>query len=331
MKVQAFIKTVSLIATFALTQSCIHDHPFGEGENPSRLNPELEIAFDLHWSQILHQVDLEMAGTKAGEEKRHKFIIETSKNGSVYSRDDVYLSDEEFSMGILHHRFSKAFTSENYDLAVWYEKTIPGIENPFFDTQSLGEVKLLTTTTTHLDSIQCGHASESLDLRTYSNSRASEEIVKQVELAHSGAKFQIVATDIKDFIEENRAYLLQGDKFFVNLLISEDRHSSLNLYNNRVITNIGKLERKGPLWLPFADYTELKIADGFIFTDSEETVTMILTITNSTGMTVSQTEPFSFPVKRGVITTVRGDFLSFPINGFLTVDPVWDGEIELEI
>lgn len=333
MKRRIVIKSFILAAVALISQSCIHDHPIGDGENPSRVNAELEIAFDLSWGQILHQVDFEVADTetKAGEEKRHKFIIETSRNGSVYSKEEVYLSDEEFNMGFMHHQFSKAFSTENYDLVVWYERTVPENNISFFNTENLDNVTLLTSSVSHLDSIQCAHASETLDLSTYSNSRSSEEIVKQVELEHSGAKFQIVTTDINEFIEENRAYLLQGDSFFVNLSFSEDRHSSINLYNNRPISKGETLERKGELWLPFAEYTELKIADGFIFTESEEMVTMTLTITNTTGMTVSQTQPFSFPVKRGTITTIRGNFLSFPINGFLGVDPVWDGEIEIEI
>lgn len=200
MKGNWLIKSFILIVAFLVFPSCIHDHPKGEGENPSRVNAELEIAFDLRWNQILHQVDFDIADTKAGEENRHKFIIETAQNGSVYSREEVYLSDEEFNMGMMRHQFSKAFSAENYDLAVWYERLIPENETPFFDTESLENVTLLTSSVSHLDSIQCAHASETLDLRDYSASRAGDEIVKTVELAHSGAKFQIVATDINEFI-----------------------------------------------------------------------------------------------------------------------------------
>lgn len=321
---------VSLLGLlFPILQGCIHDHPFGKDVpvvNPENVSSGLEISFNLTWDHHLHQTDF----TRALSQNSHRFVIETLKNGDCFSRNEVFLSDSEFSSGSLIHKFSSSFNRESYQLAVWYEKLDPENDNnSFFNSEDLGNVTLLSETTTHGDTLECGYASEILDLRDASSLNTSENI-KEVKLNHAGAKFRIVTTDIQEFIAQYRSYLLQGDRFFVNLRFSEKRHS-FNLYDNKSIKENTESVRRGPLVLPFADYTELKIADGFVFTDSEEEIDMILSITNTTGQTISQTNLFTFPVKRGIITTVRGNFLSHPIDGSFTVNPVWDGEIEIEI
>ncbi|MCH5233025.1 MAG: hypothetical protein J1E78_05230 [Muribaculaceae bacterium] len=318
----------ALFVWMLFTQSCIHDHPTGETVNPENIDAELEVTFDLRWSQALHIVDF---GTKAGERGNlHKFILEAWRDGVTYCRDVVTLSDDEFAMGVMRHTFSKPLAATNYRIGVWYEKTGDEVTSPYFQTDDLSHIKLLTNSTTHGDSIQCGFGLKDVDFSKMSQNSSRDSEVMTIELEHPGARFHIVATDIRQFIDDNRSYLLQGDSFFVNLSLSQNRHNGFNIYSSSVKLGEGQIERSSGLWLPFADYDELKIADGFLFTDPEEDVTLTLSITNTTGMVISRTEPFSFPVKRGVITTVRGDFLSFPINGSLTVNPVWDGEIELE-
>ena len=83
--------------------------------------------------------------------------------------------------------------------------------------------------------------------------------------------------------------------------------------------------------LPFAEYDELKIAEGFLFCDNDSETSIQLSVLNSALVTVSRTEYFTFPIKRGYITTVRGDFLTHSLNGIFTVDHIWGGEIIIEI
>lgn len=318
-----------------ILQGCIHEYPTPvkgsneKGENPSLFTASIEVSYDLTWENMLHQAEFSTK-TKGRTESPHRFIIEVIKNGEVICHDVKYLTPNEFSLGKLTHKISANLEPSLFQLAVWYDRQNEDGEYPYL-ADNLNGVSLINFSTRDVESLQCAYGSDLLDLSDYEYSDKEVTIKKELELQHPGARFEIVATDIQQFITNNKASLNQGDTFTVFLSCASGVPVGFDLHSENLLYGENPLELSGEMRLPFAAYDELKIAEGFIFCKEEQNITLKLSVKNSSLITVSQTDYFSFPIKQGNITTVYGDFLTNPIDGIFSIDNIWEGEIVIEI
>lgn len=314
---------------------CIHEYPTlnsgypqPPGNDPTSTSASLTVSYDLNWEQMIHHVDFK-AETRARKERPHRFILEVTDGYESVCRDIVYLSDEEFGAGSFSHTLSAKLNAKGYNVGIWYDSSDDNGEYNF-DFNFPGQLTQKNFSTVNAEEYICAFASDILDLRDL-DLESEKEIRKEVILNHPGARFEIVSTDIQQFITDNKAALNQGDKYSVELTIYDGSSSGFDIYRGERIKDNIALEYSGRMRLPFDDYEELKIAEGFVFCNEEEEITARLKVINSALMTVSQTKVFTFPVKRGYITTVSGDFLTNPIDGIFTINNIWDGEIIIEI
>lgn len=324
----------SLVLSALMMQSCFYEYPSaskgyapGIGEDPTTVDAFLEVAFEIDWGEMIHVVDFNQ-DSRAATLRRHRIVIEVLDKNDKVCHDVEYLSDEEFAHGILRHRLSVPLAARNYDIAVWYDRQDDnGIHS--FSADNLSRVKLTNTSTTDADLMRCAYASHNLDLRDY-NVEEETSVASHIELDHPGARFEIIATDIQQFITDQKEALLQDDSFTAHLSF-RSMISSFNIYSGEVIWEDENFNISGRMRLPFAEYDELKIAEGFVFCGNQDEVSVTLSVKNSALVTVTQTDVFSFPVKRGYVTKVTGDFLTNSIDGLFSIDNVWDGIIEIEI
>ena len=316
------VLSIGLVSTLP---SCIYDYPYAQGNNPSAVETGIDLSFQLSWDNFNHHIDF---STRARNVKPHRFIFEASTNGEVVCRDEEWLTDEDFSKGSLRHRFSKPLSTKVYDIVVWYEGSmINGNEEAIiFNSENLSAVFVTSLTTHNSSEKRCGYANAHVDFSAHAGNLHASEII-EMELLHGGSRFELIASDIQEFISNQKDALLLGDSFCVQIVTY---NNSLNLYSGKISFSDISVEYFGDLILPFYDFEELKIAEGFIFCSQEDTMSLSLNIYNSDKLVVARTPAFSFPVKRGYITKVRGDFLSFPIDGSLSVNQIWEGEIDID-
>lgn len=331
MKIKLFLSGLlfSLIALW-LT-GCIHEHPVptkgGVGETPGTAGVSVNVVYELSWETLIHNVD--HLSTRAMLSGPHRFIVSVLKNGRTINRDVFYVNDEEFARGSVKRSLSHFFNTETYDITVWYD--YQNGDEDFFEAGSSGEVEITRFTTDDVSSYQCAYGSEILDLRAYSGATSTVNIEKNIQLSLPGARFEIIATDVREFIEQQKEALNQGDRFNIELSFDNGAYSSFNLLTGSVTRMSGNITFSGRMRLPYADYDELKIAEGFIFCRPEDDAEVVLRVENSALVTVSQTGRFSFPVRRGFVTVVRGDFLTHPLDGVFNIDHLWEGEIYYEV
>lgn len=317
-----------------LFSGCIHEYPHPVkgpsseiGEKPGTINALVEVYFDITWEGLLHNIDF---STKARDDRSHRFILEVIKDGIPVCHDITYLSPDEFTLGKLNHKLSASLEAAYYQIAVWYDTQDEEGNNPF-KADALRDVRPINLTTENAEIFQCAYASDVLDLREYKDLKKEVNINKELNLSHAGARFEIVTTDIQRFISTYKESLNQGDSFTVFLTFPGSTPCSFDLPSDRLTASGEGFEMSGHMRLPFAEYDELKIAEGFIFCEEEDEITMKLGVKNSALLPVCQTEYFTFPVKRGYITTITGNFLSSPVDGIFSVNTLWEGEIIIEI
>lgn len=324
-----------LLLVMTLGQGCIHEYPYpvkGDGNlpgvpgnDPTTMKALLEVSFDLSWESMLHHIEFQ---TRTKTPRTHRFVIEVKDGNQLICRDIEYLTDEDFANGIMRHRLSTSLYAKPYDVAVWYDNREVETPEYSFEANDLQNVRLLNRTTTDAELQTCGFASDVIDLSDVTT-EDEDHIVKSLELGHAGARFEIIATDVNEFIAEQKAALLQGDTFSANIEILSGGTGTFNLHSCQALGEDDNLELTGRMRLPYDEYDELKIAEGFFFCSEESDVTAKLSVKNNSLVVVSQTEIFTFPVKRGYITTIRGNFLTHPLNGVFSIDNIWEGVIEI--
>lgn len=308
--------------------ACIHEYPSGTGVFPDKVNATVEINFDLRWDDMVFLV--ENVSTRAREERPHRFILEVSQNEKIICRDTTYLSDEEFAFGTFNHKLSVPLSPRIYHIAGWYDMTDINHSASQFDVDDLREIKVNSTSIADEVTLQCAYGSDYLDLSEY-NGQIGSSVTKELTLKHPGARFRLIATDISDFISNRMEDLLRGDTYRLKIDFETGNPGAFNIYSGKAIYEVDLPERTGDLLLPFGEYNELAIASGYLFCSPEDQIYMNLTVYNSFQMVVAKTPMFSFPVKRGFVTRVKGDFLTQPIDGAVSIDPKWEGEIIVDM
>ena len=324
---------IPLIFTFGcMLQNCIHEYPVpvpnsGVGEDPTIVDGYIELNYDLSWEKFLHNIEF---STKASKIDTHRFTVEVTDKDQTIIHDVEYISNEEFATGRFRRKLSIPLKASQYKIAAWYDR-IDDTGNPYFNASDLKNITILNASTVDTLAFHCAFSTDTLDFRGYAGKINSLKVVKELEMQLPGARFQIVATDVQDFITEQKEALNQGDKFTVHLNLSSGAFNGFHAFDNYVSYSGGGYELEGRLRLPFAEYDEITIAQGFVFCQDEDELTMSISVKNPALSTVSKTDFFSIPIKRGYITVVKGDFLIHPVDGIFNINTIWAGEIIYEI
>lgn len=331
LKWRAFIFSLGILA---LITSCIHEYPYGipdskpgTGENPNAVDPFIEVTFDLSWDSLIHSVDFRSRGRL---DSPHRFVVEVTKDGATVIHDEFFITDEDFAGGKLTRNLSGKLNAEKYKIAAWYDKQSADGSFPFV-AEDLQTVVLSDYSTSPADSLQCAFASGSLDLTAYENSPQPSKSLITLEMKHPGARFKIIATDIQQFIYQNKAALDQNEKFDLHFYLTEGAYTRFNAFSGLPDFNGGMIEFSSPLTFPYIIHDELTLIDGFFFCSEETEISAWLRLTNSALAPVTQTDIFTFPAKQGYVTFVYGDFLTNPIDGIFSINNIWEGEITIEI
>lgn len=331
MKQTKIIKLL-LAPLLLICQSCIHEYPHFipaglEGEKPSSVGTSIVVNYNLSWENIIHKVELY---SKSGISSPHRFIIEVRDNGRTVCRDEFYLSDNQFSTGRFEHKLSTILEARNYDIGVWYDR-LDEEGKPVFLADDIQKISLTNFTTTDSEIHRCAYSTETLDLQGYNGSDKTVMVEKEITLQHPGARFEIIATDVQEFITLQKEALNQGDKYTIYLNLANRSHGGFDVMAGNYRMMEEDLELCGRMRLPYDEYDELKIAEGFLFCSEEDAANMQIRVENSALLTVSKTEYFSFPIRRGYITTVRGNFLTHSMNGMFNIDTLWEDDIIMEL
>ena len=319
-------------AAAALMQSCIHEYPVmtsssGIGERPGEVVGYIELSYDLSWEEMIHTIYF---STKAASGKTHRFVVEVEKDGVEILHDVVLIDDNEFATGKLRRKLSQPLKAERYEIAAWYDR-IDENDNAFFNADNLRKIRITNTSTVESRAFDCGYCSDELDLRSFGNEKKTVETVKTMELQLSCGRFELVATDVQQFITEQKEALNQDDKFTVFIEFPDEAKDVFNAFSGSCSRSGDNYSLSGRMRLPFADYDELSIAQGLVFCKGEENIRIKLSVKNSALSTVSQTEIFSIPVRTGFNTIVKGEFLVNPLDGFFNINHIWEDEIYYEI
>ena len=183
-----------------ITQGCIHEYPDENAIDPTMVEIGVDLTLDLKWNQHATNIDL---STKASNDNLHRIIIEVRRNGSTVGKETVLLKAEEFALGNLKHKLSMKLHALEYDIAVWSDITDSKGKELHYSAGHLEDITQSSGVLIWGEDKGCGFATDILDLRKYRDAR-DVKVMKELSLKHPGARFELIATDIMQFLDNQR-------------------------------------------------------------------------------------------------------------------------------
>lgn len=346
MKQKYTIGFIALVLTIVLA-GCVHDYPSmtedgEEGIDPTLVEVNTEVTLDLELVplEIITQknarsgTDNARSGTtKAATDCRRRFIIEAWRDGKPESRQVTVMDDaEEDGDGRITLPIRLKLHAVEYTLAVWTDYVAAGTtDDLYYDTEDLQRVACTEPYTGSTDYRGCLYGTTPLDLRQYRD-RWNAKVQVKVDMVRPLAKYELIATDIVEFLERTAQQRAQGESYTVTFSYSFYIPAVFDVLAGKPCESWPEISFTLPLALPEEGETLHTVGTDFIFANGgEASVLLTMEIQDSRGNRVSRVSGIDVPYRRGHLTTLKGAFLTSEMKGGVEIDTGWDGEVEIDI
>lgn len=313
------IKLLVLLVGFLLS-GCIHTYPDGDGIDPTLVQVGAEISVDINW-------DTNIINFTKSQDSSHRLIIEFSRNGNKIGRCEHILSSTEYEAGNVRLIMPFDFHAVSYDVNAWLDCTSTlDNQDTFYNAEDLSFVKRNDNHIAWSEDMACACFSSEVNLQEYKNQWGAKVIVP-IMLTTPLARFEIIATDLSQFLNFASEYIKLGETYSVCLSFERRVPQGYNVTKSESSSFLESPEYY--FQFPFSDS---KIASGAVFVgdDTMELAAKVL-VYNSARIIVSKSPTILFPVERGKITIIKGDLLTDYVSNTINVNNIWDGEIIIEL
>ncbi len=227
MKQKYTIGFIALVLTIVLA-GCVHDYPSmtedgEEGIDPTLVEVNTEVTLDLELVplEIITQKNARSGTTKARAGKqtdyRRRFIIEAWREGKPTARQVTVMdtAEEENGDGKISLPIRLKLHALDYTLAVWTDYVAADTDTDlYYDTKDLQYVACRDPYTGSTDYRDCLYGTAALDLRNYRDEWNAKVQVK-VDMVRPLAKYELIATDVKDFLRKTKKQRTDGEAFTI--------------------------------------------------------------------------------------------------------------------
>lgn len=343
MKQKYTIGFIALVLTIVLA-GCVHDYPSmtedgEEGIDPTLVEVNTEVTLDLELVplEIITQKNARSGTTKACAGKqtdcRRRFIIEAWREGKPTARQVTVMDDtEEDGNKKITLPIRLKLHALDYTLAVWTDYVAAGTtDDLWYDTKDLQRVACRDPYTGSTDYRDCLYGTTSLDLRQYRDEWNAKVQVK-VDMVRPLAKYELIATDVKDFLRKTKKQRGGDDTFSITFSYGFYLPTVFNVLTGKPADSRTGIAYTTPLTVPTDGTEECTIGTDFVFVNGTESfVSLSMEIRDGDGNVISRTTGLEVPYRRGHLTTVRARFLTNEMQGGVDIDPDFDGDIDIDL
>lgn len=327
---------MAALAVSALFQTgCdLLQEPEGTGVDPTQVN--VDVAVDLNLTLPDTEGAYDDLVPEVGEEFVRRFIIEAVlADGTVAQRQVAY---EENVPGKTEYSFQTKFrlNARQYSVLVWsdYVKAEDRESNLYYDASSLTPVMPWGNYVGNNERKDCFRGCTALDLREYRDQWAAS-LTLDVEMQRPVGRYQIITTDLGAFRQRLADGIISGSEFSVRIRYADYRATAYNVLQNVPKNFLSYLFYKTTLktenWN--GDQASISLGFDYCFVDAGEEGSKIpveIEILNEKNQQVSRTV-LSLPVVQGYNTVVSGRFMTGTDDGSVSVDPGYDGTIDIDL
>ena len=344
MKQKYAIGFIALVLTIVLA-GCVHDYPSmtedgEEGIDPTLVEVNTEVTLDLELVplEIITQKNARSGTTKARAGKqtdyRRRFIIEAWREGKPTARQVTVMdtAEEENGDGKISLPIRLKLHALDYTLAVWTDYVAADTDTDlYYDTKDLQYVACRDPYTGSTDYRDCLYGTAALDLRNYRDEWNAKVQVK-VDMVRPLAKYELIATDVKDFLRKTKKQRTDGEAFTITFSYGFYLPTVFNVLSGKPADSRTGIAYTTPLTVPTDGQEECTIGTDFVFVNGEESfVKLSMEIRDGSGNVISRTTGLEVPYRRGHLTTVRARFLTNEMQGGVDINDEFDGNIDFDL
>lgn len=337
-----------LALPFLMAACTLHEEPEltadGElGVDPTEVNVEVNLTLDLNLPEQGNEEN-SSARVSANTDYLHRFIVEAYFNRQPVARQ-VFVENitdrTHLSLPV-----SMKLHARSYQLVVWkdYVSAETPEEDLHYNTQSLVPVipnRASHTGNTEYKDVFVG--TTSLDLTAYADQWGA--VVKQdVTLQRPVARYELIATDVADFLQRVADGEVNGETFTARIKYSGYLPVGYNALDNVPKHSLMYMQYNTSFELPEEGTDELRVGFDYVFVSNEgsASVPMEIEIVNEENVTVANSV-LNVPLERGKNTVWTGEFLTGDDQGGqggdepgedeggIGIDPDYDNETDLGV
>lgn len=220
----------------------------------------------------------------------------------------------------------------DYTLAVWTDYVKAGTtDDLYYDTKDLQYIACTDPYTGSTPYRDCLYGTTALDLRQYRDAWNAKVQVK-VELVRPLAKYELIATDVKDFLRKTKKQRADDETFTITFSYGFYLPTVFNVLSGKPADSRTGIAYTTPLTVPTDGQEECTIGTDFVFVNGEESfVKLSMEIQDGDGNVISRTTGLEVPYRRGHLTTVRARFLTNEMQGGVDINDEFDGNIDFDL
>lgn len=349
-----FFSSIALAACalLCITSCAVHEWP-----EPSPADVIVNLDFD---TQLPQYKVLNEEGTRASHDGRDYDIRYTIaayrllQDGSyaeepfllkVFSKDEI----EE-----LNATFRFSIDEGSYRFYVWTDFVLAGTQSDYFyNTTSLRRISLQGTHEGNNDFRDA--FSGSADLKVIRRGSKETPSTVTVQMRRPLAKFEFITTDLQEFItktieamirkEEAEAAAKAGetksDGDTKTPVVDLEKYTVVFFYSGYMPNAYNMMEGKpcdSATGVKFSsaisaiDNHDARLGFDYVFVNGEESSVMVtVALYDEEGTQLSISRQIEVPIKRSMLTTVRGSFLMQNTGGGVAIDPGFEDEFNIYI
>lgn len=339
-------------ALLCITSCAVHEWP-----EPSPADVIVNLDFD---TQLPQYKVLNEEGTRASHDGRDYDIRYTLaayrllQDGSyaeepfllrVFSKDEIEELDASF-------RFS--IDEGSYRFYVWTDFVLAGTQSDYFyNTTSFRRISLQGVHEGNNDFRDA--FSGSADLKVIRRGSKETPSTVTVQMRRPLAKFEFITTDLQEFItktieamirkEEAEAAAKEGetksDGDTKTPVVDLEKYTVVFFYSGYMPNAYNMMEGKpcdSATGVKFSsaistiDNHDARLGFDYVFVNGEESSVMVtVALYDEEGTQLSISRQIEVPIKRSMLTTVRGSFLMQNTGGGVAIDPGFEDEFNIYI
>lgn len=329
-KINIYNKLLCVVVGILASSCSLHEFPDDKPINPTLVNVDLQITIT---------ADIQIF-TK---------LISATRVSGLATRCiiDVYEADKDFNIGANpveraivcgdHLVQGEDYTiqttlklnAKRYKFLIWTDITPEGGDNQYYTTSDLKNITIKQPYNGSSEMKDAFCQSCVVDLTPYRN-QWNMTLKVPVALERPFAKIEVIATDLELYYDRVRSRgLTRSGDLSVKFAYSGFFPSRYNIHT-------GKPNNSEPgIWFNSAlvplSNTEALVGFDYVFVNGTESAVVVNMIFYDNSTQINVVEGISIPIKRGKLTTIKGDFLTRDYRPGIHIDSNFDGNITVRI
>ena len=326
--------SVSLLALLLSLSSCVHQWPESV---PTSVT--LKFVFD----RSMNPFDTLEFDTKAAQAEKlsARYVVEAfrMKADGTYYRDaaarQVYTKDD---IENLDHEVVFTVPDEgNYTVKAWVDFVDRGsTDHKYYNTDKFSEI------TIHKHEGNCEYREAyigTIEVEVIRYGSQVPLVEGTLEMSRPVARYEFLSADLDEFIEKETRLLNTGvdekdakkldlNDYTVRVYYTGFMPSAFNMHSNR--PNDSKTGVYYDSKIQPVDDKHAKLGFDFVLANPDDaSVVAAVVIFDKNGVELAGTTDIHIPLKRGMLTTVKGNFLMKESSGGVSINPDFDGEFNI--